>query len=994
MSVRFRPRRKTTRRARLSLPQSVADPPLRADLWDQLMGRLASQYERPSGLQPASGFASSPPWSGSVERRLAERIEGLRAWRRPLRERGGFPADHDDSVPGPSRQEQLEQALANLRERRFHEALGVLRQAAWHHAQASSTSADACWTRPPANAQLERGAWAVLAAEGREGRAVPQPPGLGDRPETVLERLVLGVGGAERSDLWGARLAWLSGDCERAWQLLAPTGSSTAKTACERTGQWDPDRLRQAVQWWLEAGRPGRALALLEGAGEALHAAPDLSQWMALCLAILGREREATEWSRGLSAATQTADSFVWDSPRARAWRQHCDWAGVWWPPTSRSGAVPSARYERTSEGGAFDRSHVGPPSAPWFADLAALRRRWGVACVAVLAWNPAGEFECLGSACAAGVRGRWESWSQALQADGPHGGGDQRRVLREARGRRWHAEGDRRLKCGALDAVSVAIHPVCDARGEPVAVLHVECEHHLLPTEDELEQAARCWSMVWEAHERQGSRGSTLSGVAEWGTVASESCLASEEEDRWRRRWVHAAVERLPFKLGRRRWAWLEPASDPGEPSWTAVAWAGSKAIGEAPLATDNRALERAARWSAPVGWRADREHAGLWSDSRCGCVWPIFDGARVAALLALESERIDDLDVELEQRVRESLEFLGAGWSFQCFTRALRLTGRMELDPWYLFDVDPPAGASELFDSRAVAQRMGEWSSLANDPRPILWVGEPGVGARAVAAWLDWRADPTRLTTQTQPARSWISDWLEPSRGWGTNQDAAVRDLARQVQRGSGPVLGRARLRLNCWREARDAEPHPDAAAAVEAAARLWPGPCLAMRALRERRAQLPGLAQTLWRRSFEKRRFADWVTREERDRDARPPALLGASTLAGLWRQSWPTQAAGLAAFLEACRGSIGELSCEPGEACELPGEVLRRELRRLGWQWKDKVPARHPEPSWLMAAVQSTRLANGRVNLRSASALLGWDRQTFARRWREGPGRVSE
>lgn len=1013
--------------------------PLRTELGQQLLRRLV---EARSGLGVRSDPGRCHPSQSHPSRcdlahgaaeglaqRLAPELRRLSDWRNAPRGVVGVASDQA-AKPSSNLDGGLQRSLESLRQRRYRGALDVLREVAWRQALLRTEGAEAAWLPAPglsvpvptpavrkaavsdagselrtddvpeagqraAADPLERAAWKVLEGEAREGREVPHRPPLGEEPSETLARLsaVDAVGGA--GALWRARGLWLSGERRAALRTLeaevgdahergGSVGGESSGEVGSEAGK-DPHSIRQAVQWRLESGSPGRAVDVLERAGAALHAAPDLSLWMAICLALLGRTQEAEEWCERIAP-----QAFPWESARARLWREQCPWARAWWPAGPRAASATPR-----------------PVPASGGVDLEGLRQRWGVACVAVLAWSGAGELECWGSAPAQNLRRAWESWLAELQLDGPHGGEDQRRALRESRCLRWHAEGGESLTRGAIGAKAMLAFPVRDDRGEPVAVLHVECEHHLLPTDEELEVEARRWAIVHWARRTAALGSRTELQPASRPDTGSEAVLETagagraDEVDPETADWVRRAVERLPFKLGRRRWAWLDGPANGAEPSWTLVATSPDAAHLAPGQRLAVRSLERAARWGTSVGWRADREHLGLWPDTRCGRVWPVTSGGRTVALLALESARVDDLDEGLERRVREALEHLGAGWNFQCFARHLRRLRRPVPDPWFLFDVDPAAGQSTLFESLAVARRMNEWAALSESPGPMLMIGEPGVGARTVASWMGWASARSSGASGSAP-----TEWIEPTLGWGPDTDAAVRELVHQLEdrfgirrgvvsevggsgawerglRGNGAVrssalgagagshspIPRARLRLRSWSEARDAAPHPDAARAVEAAARLWPGPALALRPLRARRVQLGGLARQLWTRS------SDEV------------APLGGETLQRLWRQPWPTQAAGLGAFLRACQSQVRELRFDPQDPCELPLEVMRREFRRLGWQWLDKVPARHPKGSWLTAAVASTRLANGRVNARAAAGLLGWDRQTFARRWRE-------
>jgi hypothetical protein len=1018
-------------------------------------------------------------------------------------------------------------ALGELREQRLRGALEVLKDAAWRLARAGDGDRDAAWCPEPVDPALERGAWRVLELEEREGRAVPHRPDLGESPQAVLERLVAASRAPEEvaspsKDLWKARLAWLRGEESEAQRLLRPWVAPSCDGPGKADALADPEALRQAVQWWLEIGKPGRALDVLEGAGEALHRAPDLAVWMGLCLALLGRASAARDWccesdadlrwagssgdsnsiggprvgpsrdvdpgsgrtevvgpgadasnsrevhrantgrgelhldgssrressrgeqasdgwglpgqgSAGLRARPRRHElpsaqvgrgaawsrAWPWESERARTWRENCAWARALWPLVSSASASASASRNSGALREACEAPHSGAYAVGNLQlealQLEALRRRWGAACVSVLAWNLAGELELWGSACAPNLAARWDAWWRALELDGPHGGQDQRRAMRESRELRWHAEPEGRLKRGAMGALALAIHPVFDRRSEPVAVLQVESEHHLLPTERELARVARSWTWVHWAR-LPATAATATPRESDGSDDRAGADFDWTDVDRGLARWASAAVERLPLKFGRRRWAWLRPAVELDAAAeggaWSVVCTGGSvrqfeDGVGapgvavvaesrpsRSPLASETaagrRILERAARWGTPVAWRADREHLGLWRDSRCGRVWPVLDTGRVVALLAIESERVDDLDDELEGRVQAALEHLGSGWSFQCFARDERCAGQPTPDPWYLFDVDPPAGETELFASREVNRRLAEWTAIAEDSRPLLLVGEPGVGARTVGAWMAWRrrqrhgTEDPRIAEAGHPRAA--SEWIEPTLGWGAQTDAAVRELVHQLQRRPYGLPDFARLRLTCWREARDAEPHPDAAAAVEAAARLWPGPCLRLRSLRERRAQVFGLAQNLWSRGAPAAGSAN--------ASDLPCAPLGRQTLEQLWRQPWPTQAAGLLAYLHVVAKHAATLRFEPADPVDLPVEVMREESERLGWRWMSKVPARHPKPAWLLDAVATSRHANGRVNMRGAAALLGWDRQTFTRRWREGPGRHEE
>lgn len=1059
------------------LSGDVADQTLEARLGIEL-GRLRSwrggrgsaltsrdgdhSEEQPSDLEPGQDPGSDPLRSRAIGTSQQSAVADSQVVQRP-----GVPVAAEPSVAAPEGRAGLaRRELERLRLESVREAREVLLERSWEAAlQADAWRFQSAWVssatergdRAFAGPASEHRAWSTLDAQRREGLPMPGPPQVGEAPAAILRRLLehpfgsaSGVGGAAEDRplkvspierLWRARATSLEGGPGAGLEQLANLDS----------GEPSPEELRQRVQWWLELGRPGRALHELEHSGDALHSAADLVLWVGVLLGCLGEAERAREWVGG---ALQSSRAFPFDGERARCWRSHCPWAAELWPIAGRAAGL--AGSDRSIFGAAgvspvvSSRSAAGrtssyvasnyrsvdrpaalecaPPIAP--GDLESLRQHWGACLVGIQAWSDLGGWAWLDAACSMGLLGRFERWRQERDFEGHASGSAEAVVLANAAALRDHAEPGSSAIHSATGARALVLHPIRDSRGEVLALLRVECEHHLLPTPLELDAIAAPWALLWSAEGKARFQTGLTGGLglsevdneaipangspnrrAEHSALSPESQRALAQTDAW----IDAAVHSLPLKWGRRSWAWLSLS----EGAWSVAREGGPEQAGPRHRSGStielSRAVERVVRSGQALAWRADLDHLGLWPKGRSGLMLPIREGREVVALFAVESERVDDLGAEDLARLVQPVAALWPGWCLARFAADRVRAGLLAVDPWYLLDVDPEPQQPAVLGQSNVAARIAEWDAIAvrnlGQPSgsqakgmlPVLCLGEPGVGAGVVAEWFAWRRGGSEALATARGGRRLVvgrqslvelgsPSGSELSRALATHlAEARLRDPDQE-----GGALPWIRVQLPGSPAVRSAEarvqPEGELQAWIAAADRHWPGPWVYLRPLRERRAQFDGLLRAL---------LADLG--ESCDV---PFTRLSQVDVLGLWRQPWSANAAGLRSTVELglrlfaarvrCLGPSDPLVASPLTSQQAGADSPNRcpgaadwlaATERLGLEWLDRLPARHPRREWLIAAIDSTRLANGRENLRAAAERLGWDRQTLTRRWRE-------
>jgi DNA-binding NtrC family response regulator len=834
-----------------------------------------------------------------------------------------------------------------------------------HHLAAIQPAESFAWFGEPDLDHVS--AWRVLGEFAEEFAWITPVPEPGESASSVVTRLTANLersgAGARKLALWRARTAHVVDGPRAGERLYRDELRASPDHAGARAGA---------------STTPVHVRALVAGVAECLlerGAAREARAWLTEHAALVGidaRLRQLLAWTRlVLGDAAGARLVLVGTSP----------WPGVlpagladlrahrpeWLPCLAGRSATPrTPREERAVR----DRHELG-------------------ACVlAVFTFQPGAGARPIFFECAPGLKAEAARWLDAREGAGSIPGEPEQRVVAGARTIAEHAEtpGALRGTLGRANSVARMLAPALDDDGEVAGWVHVECEHHLLPTAARLEAIARAWSGEILRSRYLADHEPEVRGLVTPREPAPDSPAARVLGD---------LVANLGIKLHQRLWWGFEV-----EEGATRRAANGGEGVGfAAERAGQARGLVRSLATAACVGFDDPDERLSVRADAASGVVLPLLVEGRACGLLAIESSRRRDFkakDVEacahvvarhaLDLRVAQFRGWHAAQFSFEpwfdaqrqdfaSFARTLILAARSEC----ALALCGPAGAGKL----VLARWIHFESARAHGPFKVHSCGTGAArfeallaSARAGSLVFD---DVERLEPELQEELLRHLEQVDRADRAGTG--ASRMDSAMQSAR---RIEGASKLAVHTEGATGLAE-HLDGAtagdvarilvtttvglAAAAEAGRLRAD--LALRldrltlvvpSLRERREEIPELGQSL------ARRFA-----AEEGVDA---PVFTDEALALLWRQSW--------------EGNVRELEnlifklvlLHPGESVtpEAVGEICRQ----FGIELVRRLPSRHPDRRDLVAALRTTRKAGGRLNKTRAAQYLGWDPDTLVSR----------
>ncbi len=587
-------------------------------------------------------------------------------------------------------------------------------------------------------------------------------------------------------------------------------------------------------------------------------------------------------------------------------------------------------------------------------------RSELGASVLGVFAFHAGGEVHPLLVDAAPALRRGVEAW--LLQRDGACAvpGRREHDLVVSARAVVVRRDGDRAID-GALgrDASMVlALAPVLDDEGEVAGWLHVECEHHLLPSLDTLAGHAADWRGEVQAH-RSGA--STLVGGTSVDLARGPWRVAPESQRAACAAVFDALIADLAIKTAQRRWWGFE--IERGE---LAMVASGGEGAGLSSECTGrSRALTRALSTSSRVAFDEPDARLSIDPKAASGIVLPLVAGGAPCGLVAIESSRRRDFrDIDPE-RIAAATQRGGLSLRLAQFVGWHR--ERFGFEVWF------DAQRSEF---RGFAR---DFLAAARSRSPVVLCGPAGAGKTILARWLHYEGrtgdGALRVVDCGSPAHDRaVAAWMDAVRG-GT---LILEDVERL------PVEGQEEL-LRIL-ESQDGCTATSAAARVVATTRIGlklatETGCLRddlahrldrlqfrLPALRERRADVLPLATCL------ARRFA----REE----GLPAPALSDEALALLWRQPWVGNVRELESFVykvvllgHRAPGSVAQ-AVEPPQLLDI--------ARRFSLPITRRLPSRHPLRTDLLAALRITRKPGGRLNKTRAALYLGWDPDTLVAR----------
>lgn len=798
-----------------------------------------------------------------------------------------------------------------------------------HHLAAHFGSGSFAWLGEPLLGV--QAAWRALAVPSAPDLLSPVSlPEPGERALSVARRL---VGALERLgrrpglSLWRARLEHAGAGPRAgaaAFQALLGEASEGEALAVPE----GPAALAGACECLLDRGAVGEAFGLLS----------DHSEWFA------SDERLRWLWvwtllARGeVSAAEDTSAGL-------EPWR----------------GPLPAALIDLRSvfpEAAAALPGRGSLPSCapPVPARAVRSRREFGAGVLALFRFEADGGARAVWLDAAPGLREDLEEWlADRFDAHQDAHQPEHALVIEAAVQVAHGARG--RPPAGALGAraLALALVPFLDGAGDVAGWLHVECEHHLLPSRERLERLAEAWR-----GELAMSASVSPNGVSPWAPIlpqepGGEGLESVPDPDRALlsgvfRRLVGAAC----FKTARRHWWGIDFGA--GEPRAVCEGGDGLSALGRG--AGCGRALERCRATGGVVRFDDADERLRLHSEAVSGVALPIGVRGEVHGVLVIESSRRRDFtDRDVERMAAIAADF----------GLALRAG---QFRAWHLarFGVDLHFDASLCGLTRFLEHLIAAGRSR----EPVVLSGERGVGKLVLARWVHFErgggAGALRGVSCRGPAAAELSldsksatgscllEGLDELPAAGQAQLAAHLAVRGDAGERGAPLIATSRRSL--------------AAAAnlgllrVELADELARMEVL-VPPLRLRREEIPGIV------SFLSRRFAA-------DEHA-SVAEFDESAMGLLWRQAWEGNLRELESLIfKLVLAADGEVVC---------ARTVRATAARAGQTLQGKLPSRHPARADLVAALRSTLTGGGRTNKSRAAAYLGWDPDTLCARMAE-------
>lgn len=792
-----------------------------------------------------------------------------------------------------------------------------------HHLRALLAPESFAWFGEP---ELDvASAWRVLDDVRADSEGLATVPAPGETPERVAERLVESFARAGGSDadvgLWRARLAH------------AACGPREGERAYRSRIDGAASPLPQPI-----------ARALVAGVAEALldrGAVREARAWLYEHLALTGadpRLRQLLAWARLCAGDAAGARSVLVGQ---RPW----------------SGPLPSALIDLRA-----GRPEWVPCLAGRTPRCAEVPRSWwsprdrgtlGAAVLAVFTFDPRSGATPFFTDAAPALRARMRAWCAERDGAWAMPGEREHVLVVEARTVVEHADDPNTMR-GAWDrglARAVAVAPFLDEEGEVRGWVHLEFEHHLVPSTATL----RALADAWRAETARGASAELVELPPAPLEDLPESC---DPRDAPLAAVFHELARNLGWKTVVRRWCGftvrggaLSRVASGGEAQGLSLEKHGRR-----------RALERALTTGGRVAFDEPDPRLAACADAGSGVVFPLRVDGGVVGLFAVESSRRRDfrpVDLDAAQPHVES-----AAWSLRIAQMRAWHTARFGFDPW--FDASRP-------DLRAFGRTL---RAAARSRAAVQLRGPAGVGKLVVARWLHFESarasEPFRVVACGAHAAGTLRARIADGGLDGTVVLDDVDELPREDQEAllrvleggdgvEGAAGGDARVRWLATTRA-PLEAAAEAGRMRPDLARVLDRLALAIPPLAARREDLPPLVEHL------ARRFAAV--------ENLPVTTFADDAVACLWRQPWK-------ANVRELEGVVYKLALlQPGREV---GSAELGDLRRaFGLAFLRRLPSRHPERDLVVSALRTTRKPGGRINKTRAALYLGWDPDTLVSR----------
>ncbi len=500
----------------------------------------------------------------------------------------------------------------------------------------------------------------------------------------------------------------------------------------------------------------------------------------------------------------------------------------------------------------------------------------------------------------------------------------------------------------GGAATRAVALAPILDEEGDAAGWVHLEFEHHLVPSRARLAACAARWRRTVlqarsaDAPDEEPGRGSPRRAVRSFASV------------------FPALVADLGMKTVLRRWSGF--SVEDGEPVLVVEGGDGQGFASSAPGRA--RALSRALATGGRIEFDEPDDRLAVHAGAASGVVLPLrFEGS-VRGLLAVESSRRRDfqgVDLDVWSRRADASAVALRTAQFQAWH-----CERFGFEPW--FDARRP-------DFQLFARRLAQ---AAHARAAVLVQGPAGAGKLVMARWLHFesaaRAGPFVVFTCGLPAGR--VDWtrLAQRAAGGTlvldgieALDPALQEALLTALEGDDrtvePAVAEAfrvvgTTRAEWGPSARGGSLRPDLAARLDRLRLVVPS-------LTARREEIPALADALAARFAEEEGLA--------------PPRFSDDALALLWRQAWPGN-------VREIENLVYKLVLAQAGAQLGAGEIVAV-AQESGLELARRLPSRHPDRRDLLAALRTTRTAGSRANKTRAAIYLGWDPDTFVARLME-------
>ena len=801
------------------------------------------------------------------------------------------------------------------------------------------------WFFPPGGLGVPESCWGALEqyrAERPWLASVPAPNEqaleVAERLQASLEELVpIGDKGRGEVEVWRARLLFARGQFDGAAQHLE-----------RELGRADGagDRILlvgRLVELQLERGAVLRAAATLEEYRDLSLADAGLLELRAITSALMGRRTEALSIRALLQPSARPLPPTVKELKTLSP-----EWAELF--PTAAIEVNDRARPKTESE-----RSQS-------LADSCALTRgEIGAAFMGVFRPLVDRGSRLQSSEVSPGWRRRVDTWLAAREEFSDSMELLEQELVATARPVVRHRMATRELRglLGGDDTRALALCPILDERGEVCAWLHLEFEHHLVPSAPSLEALARGWRGKLRTELASWSSGSTAE-VADRGEHGQALATRARSEDP-RAQFFRAFARELSMKTARRRWWGF--VFDQDGPAW--MASGGGALVDCTARPGEAHCLSRIQRCGVPIRFDEPDQALSLHAAAGSGLVIPLRISGTTVGCFAVESERRRDFRDDDLLRLKE----LGARWAPRLQVARFRAWHLEQFGIDLYFDVEGKGFGRRALDF-ALAGRVSE---------PVVLSGPAGCGKEVLARWLHFeRARGAGVfevirggATPDSEVETSLRDACRAPEGNETEElrTLVVKDvLALSVH--SQSLLLRA---------LEDNDKHLRivvtlAASLEEAASKAQLHPALASRLCRlelfvpplsDRRGEIIGVVELATRRFA-----AEFEV---------PVPTWKDSALGLLWRQPW--------------KGNVRELESlvyklvllHPGETLGI--EQVRRVARRFKFDLTKKLPSRHPRLADLLDALRLTRKQSGKTNKTRAALYLGWDPDTLVARLRD-------